>query len=276
VSWDHPEIREAILRALAEDIGSGDATTEACVSADARTSGYFLTREPLVLAGTRLLQQIYTEERLEILHPDGASLDAEVVFARVHGSARRLLAFERTALNFIQRTSGIATQARKFAEAVAGTGCTVLDTRKTMPGLRRIDKLAVKAGGCENHRVGLFDAILIKNNHITAAGGVAQALERCSSSGLSVEIEVRTFEELDAALAAGAKRLLLDNFTPAQAREAVQRVAGRAQTEISGNITLDNVRAYAETGADYVSSGALTHSVRAMDISFRLEPLRSA
>jgi nicotinate-nucleotide pyrophosphorylase (carboxylating) len=222
-----------------------------------------------------LLPLIYTEEHLQIPHNDGASLDSDVVFAKVRGSAQRLLAFERTALNFIQRTSGIATQARKFSEAVAGTGCTVLDTRKTMPGLRRIDKLAVKAGGCENHRVGLFDAILIKNNHITAAGGVAEALERCGASGLSVEIEVRTFDELDAALAAGAKRLLLDNFTPEQARQAVQRVAGRAKTEVSGNITLENVRAYAETGADYVSCGALTHSVRAMDISFRLEPLQA-
>jgi nicotinate-nucleotide pyrophosphorylase (carboxylating) len=275
VSWDHPEIREAILRALAEDIGSGDATTEACIPDDARASGFFLTREPLVLAGTPLLPLIYTEEQLEILYVDGADLGTDVVFARVGGAARRLLAFERTTLNFIQRTSGIATQARKFAEAVAGTGCTVLDTRKTTPGLRRVEKLAVKAGGCENHRVGLFDAILIKNNHITAAGGVVEALKGCDASGLSIEIEVRTFEELDAALAAGAKRLLLDNFTPERAREAVRRVAGRAKTEISGNITLQNVRKYAETGADYVSSGALTHSVRAMDISFRLEPLRS-
>ncbi|MDA0206499.1 MAG: carboxylating nicotinate-nucleotide diphosphorylase [Acidobacteria bacterium] len=275
MSWGHPEIREAILRALAEDIGSGDATTEACIPDDAQAAGFFLTREPLVLAGTPLLPLIYTEEQLEILHTDGTALDEDVVFARVSGSARRLLAFERTALNFIQRTSGIATQARKFADAVAGTGCTVLDTRKTTPGLRRVEKLAVKAGGCENHRTGLFDAILIKNNHITAAGGVAEALQRCDGSGLSIEIEVRTFEELDAALAAGAKRLLLDNFTPERAREAVKRVAGRAKTEISGNITLQNVREYAETGADYLSSGALTHSVRAMDISFRIEPLRS-
>lgn len=275
VSWDHPEIREAIVRALAEDLGSGDATTEACVPEEEPASGFFVTREPLVLAGTPLLPLIYTKERLQILHHDGTSLDADVVFARVQGSAHRLLALERTALNFIQRTSGIATQARKFADAVAGTGCTVLDTRKTTPGLRRVEKLAVKAGGCENHRVGLFDAILIKNNHITAAGGVAEALKRCNAGGLSVEIEVRTFDELDAALAAGAKRLLLDNFTPQRAREAVQRVAGRAKTELSGNITLQNVREYAETGADYVSSGALTHSVRAVDISFRIEPLRS-
>ena len=276
MSWHHPEIREAILRALAEDIGSGDATTEACIPQDAHASGYFLTREPLVIAGLPLLPLIYTEEEIETLCDDGALLDAEVVFARVRGSTRRLLAFERTALNFMQRTSGIATQARKFAEAVAGTGCTVLDTRKTTPGLRRVEKLAVKAGGCENHRVGLFDAILIKNNHITAAGGVAEALRRCQGSGLSIEIEVRTFEELDAALAAKAKRLLLDNFTPVQAREAVRRVAGRATTEISGNITLQNVREYAATGADFVSSGALTHSVRAMDISFRLGALQSA
>jgi nicotinate-nucleotide pyrophosphorylase (carboxylating) len=275
VSWDHPEIREAILRALAEDIGSGDATTEACIPEEARASGFFLTREPLVLAGTPLLPLIYAEEQVEILRTDGASLNAEVVFARVSGSARRLLAFERTALNFLQRTSGIATQARKFAEAVAGTGCTVIDTRKTTPGLRRVEKLAVKAGGCENHRVGLFDAILIKNNHITAAGGVAEALKRCEGSGLSIEIEVRSFEELDDALAVGAKRLLLDNFTPQQAREAVKRVADRATTEISGNVTLQNVHEYARTGADYVSCGALTHSVRAMDISFRIEPLRS-
>ena len=271
MSWDHPEILDAIARALAEDIGEGDATTEACIPADAEASGYFITREPLVLAGTPLLPLIYAEEELEILFLDGTALDGEVVFARVRGSARELLTLERTALNFIQRTSGIATQARRFAEAVEGTNCKVLDTRKTTPGLRRLEKLAVLAGGCMNHRVGLFDAILIKNNHITAAGGVAQALERCEASGLPVEIEVRSFDELEAALAAGAKSLLLDNFTPEQAREAIDRVAGRAKTEISGNITLDNIRSYAEAGADFISSGALTHSVRAMDISFRIE-----
>lgn len=271
MSWDHPEILDAIARALAEDIGEGDATTEACVPEHAVASGYFITREPLVLAGTPLLPLIYAEEELEILFLDGTALAGEVVFARVRGSARELLTLERTALNFIQRTSGIATRARRFAEAVEGTDCKVLDTRKTTPGLRRLEKLAVLAGGCMNHRVGLFDAILIKNNHITAAGGVAQALERCEASGLPVEIEVRSFDELEAALAAGAKSLLLDNFTPEQAREAIDRVAGRAKTEISGNITLDNIRSYAETSVDFISSGALTHSVRAMDISFRIE-----
>lgn len=274
MTWDHPEIREAIVLAVAEDFGPGDATSDACIPAGTQGSGYFLTREPLVLAGMPLLPWIYTEEKIEILHEDGEELEAEVIFARISGSAQHLLALERTALNFIQHVSGIATQSRKFAEAVAGTNCVVLDTRKTTPGLRRIEKLAVKVGGCRNHRMGLFDAILIKNNHITAAGGVAEALRRCELSGLPVEIEVRTFEELDAALAAGAKSLLLDNFTVQQAREAVERVNGRALTEISGNITLANVREYAETGADYISSGALTHSVRAMDISFRLEPLQ--
>lgn len=274
MSWDHIEILDVIARALAEDIGDGDATTEACIPEDAMASGFFLTREPLVLAGTPLLPLIYAEEELEILHPDGTALEAEVVFARVKGSARELLTLERTALNFIQRTSGIATQARRYADAVAGTKTKVLDTRKTTPGLRRLEKLAVKAGGCVNHRVGLFDAVLIKNNHITAAGGVAEALERCAASGLPIEIEVRSFEELDVALAAGAKSLLLDNFTPEEARQAVETVAGRAKTEISGNITLDNIRAYSEAGADYISSGALTHSVRAMDISFRIDPSR--
>ncbi len=270
MSWDHPEIRDLIRRALAEDIGSGDATTEACVAAGRQASGFFLSREPLVLAGLPLLPLIYGKEDLNILFNDGDRLEAEQVFARVSGSARRLLTLERTALNFLQRTCGIATQATRFAAAVQGTGAQVLDTRKTIPGLRRIEKLAVAAGGCRNHRFGLYDAILIKNNHITAAGGVRPALERCRESGLPVEIEVRTFDELDEALSAGANHLLLDNFSVEQIREAVNRIAGRAKTEVSGGITLQTVRAYAETGVDFISSGALTHSAPAADISFRL------
>jgi nicotinate-nucleotide pyrophosphorylase (carboxylating) len=198
-------------------------------------------------------------------------VESDFVLARVAGSARQLLTLERTALNFLQRLSGIATLARKFVDAVEGTGCQMLDTRKTTPGLRRLEKLAAHAGGVTNHRMGLYDAILIKNNHITAAGGVAQALRNVASAGLPVEIEVRSFEELEQALTAGAKHLLLDNFTPSQAREAAARIAGRAKPEISGGITLENVRAYAEAGADYVSAGAITHSARAMDISFRLD-----
>ncbi len=271
LTWNHPEIANLVERALSEDIGSGDVTTEACVPADQQASGYFLTREPLVLAGTPLLALVYQHEQVTIVHGDGPLLEAETVFARVTGSARRLLTLERTALNLLQRTSGIATATRKFVEAVEGTKCQVLDTRKTAPGMRRLEKLAVRAGGGVNHRIGLFDAILIKNNHITAAGGVSQALQQCRKSGLAIELEVSTFDELNEALANDASHLLLDNFTPAQVRQAVARIDGRAKIEVSGNISLDTIRAYAEAGADFASAGALTHSARAVDISFRLE-----
>jgi nicotinate-nucleotide pyrophosphorylase (carboxylating) len=175
-------------------------------------------------------------------------------------------------LNFLQRLSGVATAARAYAERVAGTGCQILDTRKTTPGLRRLEKLSAQAGGIRNHRMGLFDAILIKNNHISAAGGVRQAIERArAASSLAIEIEVRTAAELKEALAAGANHLLLDNLTPAEAAAWIREIAGRAKVEVSGGITLDNVRAYADAGADFISCGAITHSARAMDISFRLD-----
>jgi nicotinate-nucleotide pyrophosphorylase (carboxylating) len=193
------------------------------------------------------------------------------VIAEVRGAARTLLERERVALNFLQRLSGVATLARQFAEAVEGTGCRVLDTRKTTPGLRALEKAAAAAGGVTNHRMGLFDAVLIKNNHIAAAGGVRAAIERARASGLEIEIEVRSRAELDEALDAGATHLLLDNLTPAEAAVWVREIAGRARVELSGGITLATVRAYAETGADFVSAGAITHSARAMDISFRLE-----
>ena len=270
MTWQHPEITDAIRRALAEDIGSGDITTEACVDEDQSAKGFFLTREPLILAGSEILPQIYDRENVELLRSSGDHLDADTVIARVSGSARRLLTIERTALNFLQRLSGIATLARRFVKAVEGTGCKVLDTRKTTPGLRRLEKLAARAGGVVNHRLGLFDAILIKNNHIAAAGGVRQALEKTRSHGNKVEIEVRTFEELKEALEAGAGHLLLDNFTVEQVREAVAMIAGRAVIEVSGGIRLDNVEAYAQAGAGYVSTGAITHSAPAVDISFRL------
>jgi len=174
-------------------------------------------------------------------------------------------------LNFLQRLSGVATLARQFAERVAGTNCRVLDTRKTTPGLRRLEKAAAAAGGITNHRMGLYDAVLIKNNHITASGGVRAALERAQHANVPVEIEVRTEAELEEALAWGATHLLLDNLTPEQAREWVRRIAGRAKVELSGGITLETVRAYAESGADFLSVGALTHSAPAVDINFRLE-----
>jgi nicotinate-nucleotide pyrophosphorylase (carboxylating) len=266
----HSEVIETVRRALAEDIGSGDVTSQACVPEDRQASGYFLARESMVLAGTDVLTVIYPEN-LTLLHRDGDRLHDGDRIATVQGNARKLLECERVALNFLQRLSGVATLAHQFATAVEGTNCRVLDTRKTTPGLRRLEKAAVAAGGVTNHRMGLYDAILIKNNHIAAAGGVRQALSNARASGLPIEIEVRTLEELNEALESGATHLLLDNLTPSQAEEWVRLVAGRATIELSGNINLATVRSYAETGADFVSAGAITHSARAMDISFRLE-----
>jgi nicotinate-nucleotide pyrophosphorylase (carboxylating) len=257
--------------ALEEDIGSGDITSQACIPESQMAGGRFLAREPLIVAGLGLLDEIY-QTPVKLLKRDGDGCTDGEVLATVHGRARTLLECERVALNFLQRLSGVATAARRFADAVAGTGCRVLDTRKTTPGLRALEKRAAAAGGVTNHRMGLYDAILIKNNHIAAAGGVRNAIERArAASTLPIEIEVRTREELREALASGAGHLLLDNLTPAEAADWIRDIAGRARVELSGSITLENVRAYAETGADFVSSGAITHSARAMDISFRLE-----
>jgi nicotinate-nucleotide pyrophosphorylase (carboxylating) len=272
-----PDTRDIVHNALTEDIGTGDVTSQACVPADRRASGVFLARQELVLAGIDLLPLIYEDrggvESLDILHHDGERLEEGTRIATVTGKARTLLECERVALNFLQRLSGVATLAHRFAEVVQGTGCKVLDTRKTTPGLRRLEKAAAAAGGITNHRIGLFDAILIKNNHIEAAGGGRQALENARSSGLPIEIEVRTFDELKDALDSGAAHLLLDNLSPQQAAEWIRIIDGRATVELSGGIDLDNVRSYAETGAAFVSSGAITHSAKAVDISFRLNLL---
>lgn len=263
-------MNEIVRLALEEDVGSGDVTTNACVRADRQARGRFLAREPLVLAGTEILKQLYGN--LTLHKHDGDACAGLEAIAEVAGPARELLTYERTALNFLQRLSGVATVARRFAEAVAGTHCKVLDTRKTTPGFRALEKAAAQAGGVTNHRMGLYDAILIKNNHIAAAGGVRAAIEQTrAASPLPIEIEVRTRQELREALDCGAAHLLLDNLTPAEARDWLREIGGRAKVELSGGITLETVRAYAETGADYVSSGAITHSARAMDISFRLE-----
>ena len=271
---NHPEVTDAVRRALEEDIGSGDITTELTVAPEREASGGFYAREPMVVAGTELLSVIYQirggVKSIEVWKQSGDRAKPGECLAVVHGSARTLLTCERTTLNFIQRLSGVATLASRFAEAVAGTKCRVLDTRKTTPGLRRLEKMAAAAGGITNHRKGLFDAILIKNNHITAAGGVRAALGAAAGQAIPVEIEVRTLTELDEALECGAKHLLLDNLTPQQAREWIARIGGRASVELSGGITLETARAYAEAGADFVSAGAITHSARALDINFRL------
>jgi nicotinate-nucleotide pyrophosphorylase (carboxylating) len=260
---------ELVVRALEEDIGSGDVTTELCVPADRQARGAFIVREPVVVAGVELLPLLY--QHIELKVESGTMLKPGQEIAVVRDGARILLTRERVALNFLQHLSGIATLARKFVDQVAGTRCRVLDTRKTIPGLRELEKMAVRAGGATNHRMGLFDAILIKNNHITAAGGVRAALAATREASVPVEIEVRTRAELDEALACGAKMLLLDNLTPAEATEWVHHINGRATVEISGGVTLETVRAYAESGADFVSAGAMTHSARAVDIHFRLE-----
>jgi len=270
----HPEIREAVRRALEEDIGTGDLTTVLCVPPGRSAAGRFIAREPMVVAGVELLAPIYHQlggvADLEIEKPSGASAIAGDSVARVRGPARTLLSAERVALNFLQRLSGIATLGRRFVDAARGTRCRILDTRKTTPGLRRLEKMAAAAGGVVNHRMGLFDAVLIKNNHIAAAGGVARAIERARAAE-PVEIEVRTLDELEEALRAGAARLLLDNLSPTQARQWILAAGGRAVIELSGGITLENVRDYAETGADFLSCGAITHSAPAADLNFRLE-----
>jgi nicotinate-nucleotide pyrophosphorylase (carboxylating) len=270
----HPEIRDAVARALAEDIGSGDITSQLTIPATRSARGTFIAKEGLVLAGIELLPLVYElrgSVETDLLDNSGAEIRAGTELARVAGNARTLLECERVALNFLQRLSGVATLARKYVDAITGTNARVLDTRKTTPGLRQLEKMAAAAGGVTNHRRGLFDAVLIKNNHITAAGGLRAALQAASSFRGPVEIEVRTRSELDEALAAGAQSLLLDNLTPGEAAEWIGYIDHRATVELSGGITLDTIRAYAEAGPDFISSGAITHSATTVDISFRLE-----
>jgi nicotinate-nucleotide pyrophosphorylase (carboxylating) len=275
MDFSHLEILDCVKRALAEDIGAGDVTSAVCVPAEQKAHGRFMAREQQIVAGTELLSLVYDVrggvDDLRVLKNSGACAAEGEALAEVRGRARLLLECERVALNFLQRLGGIATLARRYADAVAGTDCRVLDTRKTTPGLRRLEKMAAAVGGVTNHRMGLYDAILIKNNHISAAGGVRRALENARGAGLPIEIEVRTRAELEEAIASGATHLLLDNLTPQEAAEQIRWIAGRAKVELSGGITLENVRAYAETGADFVSSGAITHSAPAVDISFRLD-----
>ena len=274
----HPEIVDVVRRALAEDIGSGDITTNATVDAGLMGTGRFIARQPMTVCGVELIELVFAElggvDFLGIHIQSGERAAAGDVLATVRGRARTLLTGERVALNFQQRLSGIATHTRKHTDAVAGTGCKILDTRKTTPGMRRLEKWATSCGGATNHRLGLFDAVLIKNNHITAAGGVRQALERVLAAGVpagvDVEIEVRTRGELEDALTFGANHLLLDNLTPDEASDWIRFIAGRATVELSGGMRLEKLREYASTGADFISVGALTHSATSVDINFRV------
>lgn len=278
----HPEeFRGIVRRALDEDIGAGDVTTGATVGADQRARGVFLVKAECVIAGLevaleafRLLEPGVPGVAVTLHKKDGDRCVAGDEIAEVTAMARTLLVGERTALNFLQRLSGIATRARRFVDA-AGGRIVILDTRKTTPGLRVVEKYAVRAGGATNHRAGLFDAVLIKDNHIRLAGGVAQAITRIKMSrpGMPIEIEAQSLAEAKAALAAGVDTLLLDNMSTDDIRAAVALAKGRARVEISGGVTLERIPELAETGADFVSVGALTHSAPAVDISFELEPL---
>jgi len=275
-----PEIyRDVIRRALAEDVGSGDVTTNATVDAALRARGVLLVKAPCVLAGLDVAFETFLmldpTIEAEAARSDGDACEAGDQIAWITGPARILLTGERTALNLLQRLSGIATRTRAFVEASGGR-ITILDTRKTTPTLRMLDKYAVRAGGGTNHRIGLFDAILIKDNHVRLAGGVREAVRRArlAAPELPLEIEAQTLEEVDEAVASGADIVLLDNMTTAQIREAVGRTNRRAKLEISGGVTLERIPELAATGADYVSVGALTHSAPAVDISFEMEPER--
>ena len=273
-----PGISRLIDLAIEEDLGRGDATSEAVLDADAVARGVLLAKQELVVCGLDIVLEVCrrVEPRLAFHRraSDGAKLPRGAVLGELDGPARGLLGAERTALNFLQRLSGIATLSRAFVDAVAGTRAIIVDTRKTAPGWRALDKQAVRAGGAMSHRADLASGILIKDNHLAACGGVAAAVARArrqAPHGLRIEVEVTTLEQLDEALAAGAEVVLLDNVAPQQAAVMVERVAGRALVEVSGGIRLDTVRAYAEAGVDRISAGALTHSAPAADISLEVE-----
>ena len=278
---DPAQYRDIVRRALEEDVRDGDITTDATVLPAQQARGVFLVKVDCVVAGLDVafeaFRQLEPSVRITARTQDGESCIAAGAGAdnsAVASSARSLLVGERTALNFLQRLSGIATRARRFVDASGGR-ITILDTRKTTPTLRVLEKYAVRAGGASNHRGGLFDAILIKDNHIRLAGGVQAAVERVRAHrpGMRVEIEAETLDQVDEALAAGAETILVDNMSTADIRAAVTCSRGRAQIEISGGVTLERIPELATTGADFVSVGALTHSAPAIDISFEIEPI---
>ncbi len=276
--WGSPEILDLIRRALEEDIGTGDCTSAATVAATVRATGEIAAKQDLVLAGMPLAERVWRSLdpslRFEAPYTDGAWVASGAIVARLRGQGRALLAGERVALNFLQHLSGIATWTRQLVLAVAGTKAHIRDTRKTLPGLRQLEKYAVRLGGGENHRFGLFDGILIKENHIALAGSVRRAIELAGekSPAVPLEVEVRNEAELDEAVAAGAPLVLLDNMSPEQVRACVLRAGGLVKMEVSGGINAGNIRAYAEAGADYIAVGSLTHSAPAADLSFLCKP----
>jgi nicotinate-nucleotide pyrophosphorylase (carboxylating) len=276
-----PDIHEQVARALAEDVGSGDVTA-ALVPAGTMARATLITRDEMVLCGRAWLAETFRQldERVQIHWQghDGAAFQAGAAICEIHGPARAVLTGERCALNFVQTLSGTATITRQFVAAVAGTSCRILDTRKTLPGLRLAQKYAVRCGGGHNHRLGLYDMVLIKENHLIAAGGIAAAVAaaRASSPGIPVEVEVETLDEFRAALAAQPEVIMLDEFSLADMRTAVAErdaAAGKAKLEVSGGVTLDSVQELASAGIDFISIGALTKHVRAADLSLRFHAI---
>lgn len=266
--------------AFAEDIGDGDHTTLCCIPADAMGRSHLLIKEEGILAGVEMAKKVFEHFdptlKVEVLIEDGAHVRPGDIAMVVSGKVQSLLQTERLMLNIMQRMSGIATNTHRYVKLLEGTKTRVLDTRKTTPGLRMLEKKAVKIGGGVNHRIGLFDMILLKDNHVDFAGGIANAINRCheylkeKKLDLKIEIEVRNFEELNQVMACGGvDRIMLDNFSVENTRKAVEMIAGRYETESSGGITFDTIRSYAECGVDYVSVGALTHSVKGLDMSFK-------
>lgn len=266
--------------AFAEDIGDGDHTTLCCIPTDAMGKSKLLIKEEGILAGIEVAKEVFHRfdptMQVEVFIPDGAHVKPGDIAMVVTGKVQSLLQTERLMLNIMQRMSGIATMTHRYVERLEGTKTHVLDTRKTTPGMRMLEKAAVKIGGGVNHRIGLFDMILLKDNHVDFAGGIANAINRCheylmaKGKDLKIEIEVRNFDELSQVLEiGGVNRIMLDNFSPADTKKAVDLIAGRYETESSGGITIDNLRDYAECGVDYISVGALTHSVKGLDMSFK-------
>ena len=270
--------RDLVRRALEEDVRGGDITTDAIVSPRQKARGVFLIKADCVLAGQDIaletFRQLDAGIKIEVHKRDGQICRSGEIIAKLVGPARALLVGERTALNFLQRLSGIATQTRRFVDAAKGM-VTILDTRKTTPTLRALERYAVRVGGAANHRSGLFDGVLLKDNHVRMAGGVTKAVQRAriSNRGLPIEVEAQTLTEVNEALAAKADTILVDNMSMTDIRKAIDRAKGRAKIEISGGVTLERIAELARTGADFVSIGALTHSAPAVDISFEIEPL---
>ena len=273
-------IDELITLAFAEDIGDGDHTTLCCIPSTEMGKSRLIIKESGVLAGVEIAQRIFKhfdpDMRMDIFICDGAEVKRGDIVFTVEGRVQSLLQTERLVLNVMQRMSGIATTTRRYVKALEGTKTRVLDTRKTTPGMRMLEKEAVRIGGGVNHRIGLFDMILLKDNHVDFAGGIEQAITRAQSyleekrKKLKIEIEVRNFKELDEVMkVGGVDRIMLDNFSPSDTREAVRRIGGRYETESSGGITFDTLRDYAECGVDYISVGALTHSIQSLDMSLK-------